>query len=42
MSIWFRNLFRDSERAQETLLGFALALGVIGFLIVVGASLVGR
>jgi hypothetical protein len=42
MSIWFRNRFHDSQRAQETLVGFAVALGVTGFLIMVFAGLVAR
>jgi len=36
MSIWFRNRFHDSQRAQETLVGFAVALGVTGFLMMSG------
>jgi hypothetical protein len=34
---WFKRRFRDSEHAQQTLLGFAVALGVLGFVIVVGS-----
>jgi hypothetical protein len=40
MSTWFRNIFRDSQRAQVSLLLFAVVLGVIGFLIVFVAVLV--
>jgi hypothetical protein len=32
--------FRDSAHAQQTFLNLALALGVIGFLVVLGATLV--
>jgi ABC-type spermidine/putrescine transport system permease subunit II len=37
MTTWFKRRFRDSEHAQKTLLGFAVALGVVGFVIVIGA-----
>lgn len=37
MATWIERRFHDSAHAQKSLLGFALALGVIGILIVIGA-----
>ena len=42
MTTWVKDQFRDSEHAQQALLRFALALGAVGFLIVVAASLMSR
>lgn len=40
MTAWWKSRFRDADHAQKTLLGIAVVLGVIGFLLVIGALLV--
>lgn len=42
MTTWVRDQFRDSEHAQRLFLRVAVGLGVVAFLVVVGASWLAR
>lgn len=42
MTTWVRDQFRDAEHAQRLFLGVAVGVGVVAFLIVIGASLLAR